>query len=164
MSNSWLCCPSGWQTENQRKRKEKRVLARQPKKLPNMKVTVVSIVMSSLRETPKVWVMVVEEWGIGGRTETIQNTAFLWLVRILRRVPKIWYDLLSLKLRERQLTNADVENSHAIKIIRQTTLNKDTWKKEWHRRTRKRFETKLYSRNLIKGVPRKILRTILIAD
>ena len=39
-----------------------------------------------------------EDLEVGGRVETIQMTALLRTVRILRRVLETWRDLLSLKL------------------------------------------------------------------
>ena len=61
-------------------------LARELKKLWNMKVTVISIVNGVLRTVPKGLEKELEELEIGWRAKTIQNTALLRSARILRRV------------------------------------------------------------------------------
>ena len=73
-------------------------LARELKKLWNMKVTIVPIVISALGTITKGLSKGLEDLEIGGRTETIQTTALLRTARILRRVLKTRGDLLSLKL------------------------------------------------------------------
>ena len=64
-------------------------LARELKKLWNMKVMIVMIgtIIKGL-----------EDLEVGGRVETIQMTALLRTAIILRRVLETWGDLLSLKL------------------------------------------------------------------
>ena len=47
---------------------------------------------------PKGLIRGLEKWEIGGRLETIQTTALLRSVRILRRVLETWEDLLSFSL------------------------------------------------------------------
>ena len=70
-------------------------LARELKKLWNMKVTIVPIVIGALGTITKGLLKGLEVLKVGGRVETIQTTA---LLRILRRVLETWGDLLSLKL------------------------------------------------------------------
>ena len=72
-------------------------LARELRKLCDMKVTVIPIVIDALGTVTKEWVKGLEEIEIT-RVETIQMTALLRSASILRRVLKIWGDLLSLKL------------------------------------------------------------------
>ena len=67
-------------------------LARELKKLWNMKVTIVPIVIGALGTITKGLLKGLEDLEIGGRT------ALLRTARILRRVLETWGDLLSLKL------------------------------------------------------------------
>ena len=81
------------------KRKDKYLdLARELKKLWNMKVTIVSIVIGALSTVTKGLLKGLEDLEVGGRVETIQTTALLRMARILRRVPETWGDMRSLKL------------------------------------------------------------------
>ena len=73
-------------------------LARELKKLWNMKVMMVPIVIGALGTTTKGLLKSLEDLEVGGRVETIQTTALLRMARILRRVVETWGDLLSLKL------------------------------------------------------------------
>ena len=73
-------------------------LARELKKLWNMKVTIVPIGIGALGTITKGLLKGLEDLEIGGRVETIQTTALLRTARILRRVLETWGDLLSLKL------------------------------------------------------------------
>ena len=73
-------------------------LARELKKLWNMKVTIVPIVIGALDTITTRLLKGLEDLEIGERVETIQTTALLKTVRILRRVLETWGDLLSLKL------------------------------------------------------------------
>ena len=61
-------------------------LARELKKLWNMKVTVIPAVIGALGTVTKGLVQGLEELEMTGRVEIIQNTAFLRSVRKLRRV------------------------------------------------------------------------------
>ena len=72
--------------------------ARELKKLWNMKVTIVPIVIGALVTVTKGLLKGLEDLEVGGRVETIQTTALLGTARILRRVLETWGDLLSLKL------------------------------------------------------------------
>ena len=73
-------------------------LARELKTLWNMKVMIVPIVIGALGTVTKGLLKGLEDLEVGGRVETIQTLALLRTDRILRRVLKIWGDLLSLKL------------------------------------------------------------------
>ena len=73
-------------------------LARELKKLWNMKVTIVPIVIGGFGTITKGLLKDLEDLEVGGRVETIQTTALLRTARILRRVLETWGDLLSLKL------------------------------------------------------------------
>ena len=61
-------------------------LARELKKLWNMKVTIVPIVIGAFGTVTKVLLKGLEDLKVGGRVETIQTTALLRTARILRRV------------------------------------------------------------------------------
>ena len=73
-------------------------LARELKKLWNMKVTIVRIVFGAFGTITKGLLKGLEDLEVGGRVETIQMTALLRTARILRKVLEIWGDLLSLRL------------------------------------------------------------------
>ena len=73
-------------------------LARELKKLRNMKVTIIPIVIGASGTVTKGLLKGLEDLEVGGRVETIETTAFLKTARILRRFLETWGDLLSLKL------------------------------------------------------------------
>ena len=73
-------------------------LARELKKIWNMKVTIIPIVIGAFGTVTKGLLKGLEDLEVGYRVETIQTTALLKTVRILRRVLETWEDLLSLKL------------------------------------------------------------------
>ena len=73
-------------------------LARELKKLWNMKVTIVPIVIGAFGTITKGLLKGLKDLEVGGRVETIQMTALLRTVRILRWVLETWGDLLSLEL------------------------------------------------------------------
>ena len=72
-------------------------LTRELKKLWNMKVTVIPIVIGALGTVIKELVPGLENLEVRGRVDTIQTRA-LRSARILKRVMETWGDLLSLKL------------------------------------------------------------------
>ena len=81
------------------KENEKRIdLAREMKKLWNMKVTFIPIVIGALGIVTKGLIKGLEDLEMRGRKETIQTTALLRSARILRRDRETWRDLLLLKL------------------------------------------------------------------
>ena len=73
-------------------------LARELKKLWNMKVTIVPIVIGALSRITKGLLKGLEDLEVGGRVDTIQMKALLRTARILRRVLETRGDLLSLRL------------------------------------------------------------------
>ena len=73
-------------------------LARESKKLWNMKVTIRPIVIGAFDTVAKGLLKGQEDLEVGGRLETIQTTALLRTARILRRFLETWGDLLLLKL------------------------------------------------------------------
>ena len=72
--------------------------ARELKKLWNMKVTIIPIVIGAFGTVTKGLLKGLEDLEVGGRVETIQTTALLKTAKILRRVLETWGDLLSLNL------------------------------------------------------------------
>ena len=72
---------------------------RELKKLWNMKVTVIPIVIGALGTVTKGLIQGLKDLEIRGRVETIQTTALLRSARILRRVLETRGDLLSLRLK-----------------------------------------------------------------
>ena len=73
-------------------------LARELKKLWNVKVTIIPIVTGAFGTETKGLLKSLEDLEVGGRLEIIQTTALLKTARILRRVLETWGDLLSLNL------------------------------------------------------------------
>ena len=110
MLSRGFCRIGGPQSENQRKRREL-------KKLWNVRVTVIPIIIGELGTVPNCMERRLEEWEIGGRIESIQTIAFLRSLRILRRVLETWGDLLCSDSSEIPSTNADVNNSQETIII-----------------------------------------------
>ena len=72
--------------------------ARELKKLWNMKVTIIPIVIGAFGTVAKGLLKGLENLEVSDRIETIQTTALLKTARILRRVLETWEDLLSLNL------------------------------------------------------------------
>ena len=73
-------------------------LAREFKKLWDMKVTIILIVTGAFGTVTKGLLKGLEDLEVGGQMETIQTTVLLRTARILRRVLETWGDSLSLKL------------------------------------------------------------------
>ena len=73
-------------------------LARELKKLWNVKMTIIPIVIGAFGTVTKGLLKRLEDLEVDGRVETIQTTALLRTARILRRVLETWGDLLSLRL------------------------------------------------------------------
>ena len=81
------------------KKKDKYLdLARELKKVWNMKLTIVPIVIGALGTITKWLLKGLENLEVGGRVETIQTTALVRTARILWRVLESWGDLLSFEL------------------------------------------------------------------
>ena len=68
-------------------------LARELKKLWNMKVTIIPIVIAAFGTVTKGLLKDLEDLEVGGWVETIQTIALLKTARILRRVLETWGDL-----------------------------------------------------------------------
>ena len=73
-------------------------IAREVKRLWNMKVTIVGIVIGAFGTISKELLKGLEDMDVAGRVETIQMTALLRTARILRRILDTWGDLLSVRL------------------------------------------------------------------
>ena len=73
-------------------------LSRELKKIWNMKLTIIPIVTGTFVTVTKELLTGLEDLEVNGQVETIQTTALLRTVRILRRVLDTRRDLLSLKL------------------------------------------------------------------
>ena len=73
-------------------------LARELKKLWNMKVTIIPIVVGAFGTVTNGLLKGLGDLEVGSRVETNQTTALLKMARILRRVLETWGDLLSLNL------------------------------------------------------------------
>ena len=87
-------------------------LARELKKLWNMKVTIVPIVIGAFSTITKGLLKGLEDLECDGRVETIQMTALLRTARILRRVlEETCYHSNS---KERPSANTDVKNSKGL--------------------------------------------------
>ena len=72
-------------------------LARELKKLWNMKATIVPIVIGAFGTITKGLLKGLVDLEVGGRVETIQMTPLLRTARIPRRVLETWGDLFSLR-------------------------------------------------------------------
>ena len=79
-------------------------LARELKKLWNMRVTIVPIVIGAFGTVIKGLLKGLEDLEVGRRVETIQTTALLRTARILQRVLETWGDLPSLKLQRKTIS------------------------------------------------------------
>ena len=83
--------------------------ARELKKLLNMQVTIIPIVIGAFGTVTNGLLKRLEDLEVGGRVETIQTTALLRTARILRRVPETCYHSDS---SEKPSANADVKSSN----------------------------------------------------
>ena len=86
-------------------------LARELKKLWNMKVTIVPIVIGALGTINKGLLKSLEDLEVGGRVETIQMTALLRTAKILKRVLKT---CCHSNPREKPSADTDVKNSKGV--------------------------------------------------
>ena len=73
-------------------------VARKSKKLWNMQVTIILIVIGAFGRVNKELLKGLEDLEVAGRVETIQTTTLLRTARILRRVLETRGDLQSLRL------------------------------------------------------------------
>ena len=90
-------------------------LAKELKKLWNMKVTIIPIVIGAFGTVTKGLLKGLEDLEVDGRVETIQTTELLRTARILRRVLETWGDLLSLKFQWKTISLRWCENSEGVK-------------------------------------------------
>ena len=97
--------------------------ARELKKLWNMKVTIVLIVIGSLGTVTKGLLKGLEDLEVSGRVETIQNDSIAEDSQNTETNPGDLRDLLSVKLSEKPSANTDVKNSRGVN-------NKDNNNKE----------------------------------
>ena len=72
-------------------------LARELKKLWNMQVRIIPIVIGAFGTVTKGLQKGLEDLEVGGRAETIQTTTLVRTARMLRRVLETWGDLLQWK-------------------------------------------------------------------
>ena len=86
LQNSRLCCPGGPQNKESEKKDKFFDLARELKKLWNMQVTIIPIVIGAFGTVARGLLKGLEDLEVGGRVETIQTTVVLGTARILRRV------------------------------------------------------------------------------
>ena len=86
-------------------------LAKELKKLWNMKVTIVPIVFGAFGTITKGLLKGLDDLEIGGRVETIQMTALIRTARIVTRVLETWCHSNS---SEKPSTNTDVRNSKGV--------------------------------------------------
>ena len=105
-----ICCPSNFSEKppvktgvkklekNKECEKKDKYLARKLKKLWNMQVIIIPIVVGAFGTVTKGLLKGLEDLEVGGRVETIQTTTLLRTARTLRRVLETWGDLLPLKL------------------------------------------------------------------
>ena len=89
-------------------------LARELKKLWNMKVTSVTIVIGALGTMTKGLLKGLEDVEIGGRVETIQTAALLRTAKILRRVLESRGDCCHSNSSVKPSVNANVKNSKRV--------------------------------------------------
>ena len=73
-------------------------LASELKKLWNMKVKLMPIVIGTLGTVTEGLIKGLEDWEIRGRVANIQTTAWVRSARILKRVQETWGNLQPLKL------------------------------------------------------------------
>ncbi len=86
-------------------------LARELKKLWNMKVTILPIVIGAFGTVTKGLLKGLEDLKVGGRVETIQTTALLMTARILKRILETCCHSNS---SETLSADADVKNSKRV--------------------------------------------------
>ena len=89
-------------------------LAKELKKLWNMKLTIVPIVIGALSTITKGLLKSLEDLEVGGRIETIQMRTLLWTARILRWDLETWGDCCHSNSSETPWGNTDVKNSKGV--------------------------------------------------
>ena len=109
-----LCWPAEHRIKQRECQKKDKYLylARELKKLWNMNVTIIPIIIVAFGTVTKGLLMGLEDLEVGGRVVTIQTTALLRTARILRRVLETWGDLLSLKLQWKTISVSWCEKNY----------------------------------------------------
>ena len=87
------------------------------KKLWNMQVTIIIIVIGAFGTVTKGLLKGLEDLEVGGRVETVQTTALLRTARILRRALDTWGTCCHSDSSEKSSANADVKSSNKWIII-----------------------------------------------
>ena len=109
-----IACPAHHSVKLKNGEKDKYLdLARKLKKLWNIKVTFIPIVIDVLSTVTERLLKGLEDLAIKGRVETIQISILLRSARILKRVLKTWGACQS-NSSERPSANADVKNSQGV--------------------------------------------------
>ena len=101
LQNYWLCCYGWSQNKTERMWKERQVprpCSGIEKKLWNMKVTIVPMVIAAFGTVIKWLIKGPEDLEVGGRVETIQTIALLRTARLMTSVLETWGDLQSVRL------------------------------------------------------------------
>ena len=99
----------------EREKKDKYLdLASELKKLWNLKVTVIPVIIGALATVTKGLVQGLEYLEIRGQVETVQTTALWRSARILRRVQEIKKTCYDSNSSEIPSTNADMKNSQEV--------------------------------------------------
>ena len=113
-------------------------LARKLKKLWNVKVTIIPIVIGAFGTVTKGLLKGLEDFEMRGRVETIQITSLLRMGRILRRVLETWGDLLSLILQWKPNSINWCENSQGLDNNNNNNNNNNNKKKKKKKKKQKK--------------------------
>ena len=102
--------------------------ARKLKKLCNLKMTVMPIIVGALRTVPNRLEKRLAKMEIRGKIENIQTIALLRSARILRRVLETWGDLLLLKLEWKTTSKCRCEKITRSEIIMRVGMTRwESW-------------------------------------
>ena len=93
------------------------------KKLCNMKMTSIPIVIGAFCIVNKVLLEGLDDLDVGGWAEIIQTAALLRTARLLRRVLETWGDLLSFKLQWKTICKTNVKISQGVNNENNKTVN-----------------------------------------
>ena len=112
LQNSRLCYPGRIKLKECEKKDKYLDLARELKKLWNMQVKIIPIVIVTFGTVTKGLLKGLEDLEVGRRVETIQTTALLRTARILRRVLETEETCCPSDFSEKPSAIADVKSSH----------------------------------------------------
>ena len=115
LQNCRLCCPGRPQNKTWKNVKSEistSTLLKNWKKLWNMKVTIIPVVIGAFGTVTKGLFKGLEDFEVGGRVETIQTTALVKTARVLRRVLETEETCCHSISSERPSDVADVKNSN----------------------------------------------------